>query len=117
MKEDFAKVFLKFNQKPKAGIQLAAELGLLDDDDPSAVAQFLLVHKDSLDKTQIGELLGMDVEYKDGFMLKVLHHYADAMDFAGLLFDDAIKIYLSGFRLPGEAQKVRNQQQLTVMYA
>lgn len=106
MKEDFAKVVIKFNQKPKAGIKLAAELNLLDDDDPSAVAQFLLVNKDSLDKTQIGELLGMDVEYRDGFMLKVLQHYVNAMDFAGLLFDDAIKMYLSGFRLPGEAQKV-----------
>mmetsp|Transcript_4893 Transcript_4893/g.9331 ORF Transcript_4893/g.9331 Transcript_4893/m.9331 type:complete len:2158 (+) Transcript_4893:121-6594(+) len=106
MKEDFAKVVLKFNQKPKAGIKLADELGLLNDDDPASVAEFLLVNKDSLDKTQIGELLGMDVEYKDGFMLKVLQHYANSMDFAGLLFDDAIKIYLSGFRLPGEAQKI-----------
>lgn len=106
-KEDFAKVILKFNQKPKAGIQLAAEVGLLNPDDPSDVAQFLLTHKDSLDKTQTGEFLGMDTEYKDGFMLKVLHQYANAMDFTGLRFDDAIKLYLSGFRLPGEAQKVR----------
>jgi brefeldin A-inhibited guanine nucleotide-exchange protein len=30
------------------------------------------------------------------------------LDFTGLLFDDAIKYYLSGFRLPGEAQKVSN---------
>jgi len=105
-KEDFAKVILKFNQKPKAGIKLAAEVGLLNEDDPSDVAQFLLVHKDSLDKTQTGEFLGMDAEYKGGFMLKVLNQYANAMDFAGLPFDDAIKMYLSGFRLPGEAQKI-----------
>jgi hypothetical protein len=40
-------------------------------------------------------------------MLKVLNQYANGMDFAGLQFDDAIKMYLGGFRLPGEAQKVR----------
>jgi brefeldin A-inhibited guanine nucleotide-exchange protein len=105
-REDYAKVILKFNQKPKAGIKLAAEVGLLDENDPSDVAQFLLSHKDSLDKTQTGEFLGMEAEYKNGFPLKVLHHYASAMDFSGLSFDDAIKFYLSGFRLPGEAQKI-----------
>eukprot|EP00979_Chaetoceros_neogracilis_P009640 scaffold2192_cov268-Chaetoceros_neogracile.AAC.42 len=106
-KEDFAKVILKFNQKPKAGIKLAAEVGFLNEEDPSDVAQFLLAHKDSLDKTQTGEFLGMEAEYKGGFMLKVLNQYANGMDFAGLQFDDAIKMYLGGFRLPGEAQKVR----------
>ena len=105
-KEDFAKVILKFNQKPKAGIKLAAEVGLLNEEDPADVAQFLLTHRDSLDKTQTGEFLGMEAEYKNGFMLKVLNHYAYGMDFTGLQFDDAIKMYLSGFRLPGEAQKV-----------
>lgn len=28
------------------------------------------------------------------------------MDFKGMRFDDAIRHYLSGFRLPGEAQKI-----------
>ena len=105
-KEDLEKVFLKFNQKPKAGLKLAAQVGFIDEDDPNDVAQFLLSSKDSLDKTQIGEFLGMGADYKDGFTLKVLNYYANAMDFTGLSFDDAIKFYLSGFRLPGEAQKV-----------
>lgn len=106
-KEDLEKVFLKFNQKPKAGLTLASQVGFIDEDDPNDVAQFLLTNKDALDKTQIGEFLGMDADYKDGFTLKVLHNYANAMDFTGLSFDDAIRFYLSGFRLPGEAQKVR----------
>ena len=105
-KEDLEKVFLKFNQKPKAGIKLASQVGFIDEDDPNDVAQFLLANKDSLDKTQIGEFLGMEAEYKDGFTLKVLNHYANTLDFTGLSFDDSIKYYLSGFRLPGEAQKV-----------
>lgn len=37
---------------------------------------------------------------------QVLHEYVDMMDFKGMRFDDAIRHYLSGFRLPGEAQKI-----------
>jgi brefeldin A-inhibited guanine nucleotide-exchange protein len=36
----------------------------------------------------------------------VLHAYVDGLDFSGMLFDEAIRKYLSGFRLPGEAQKI-----------
>jgi brefeldin A-inhibited guanine nucleotide-exchange protein len=36
----------------------------------------------------------------------VLHEYADQMHFTGMSFDEAIRHYLSGFRLPGEAQKI-----------
>ena len=105
-REEAAKATLKFNQKPSAGIKFAAEAGLINGDDPADVAQFLLTNKEVLDKTQIGDYLGREPEYQDGFALKVLHQYLNLFDFTGLLFDDAIKFYLSGFRLPGEAQKV-----------
>ncbi len=102
-----SEVLLRFNQKPSAGIAYAAKCGHLDGDDPTDVARWLLKNKDSLDKTQIGEYLGREAEYQNGFCLKVLHNYVNLVDFAGLQFDDAIRYYLSGFRLPGEAQKVR----------
>ena len=35
-----------------------------------------------------------------------MHAYIDAMDFSGLKFDDAIRMFLLDFRLPGEAQKI-----------
>lgn len=35
-----------------------------------------------------------------------MHSYVDAMDFTGLKFDDAIRMFLLDFRLPGEAQKI-----------
>ena len=105
-REEAAKATLKFNQKPTAGIKFATEVGLINGDDPADVAQFLLNNKDILDKTQIGEYLGREPEYQNGYPLKVLHEYLNLLDFTGLLFDDAIKFYLSGFRLPGEAQKV-----------
>jgi len=50
--------------------------------------------------------LGNDPQHNNGFALKVLHEYVYQLDFAGLPFDDAIRFFLSGFRLPGEAQKI-----------
>ena len=35
-----------------------------------------------------------------------MHAYIDALDFAALDFDVAIRTFLRGFRLPGEAQKI-----------
>jgi hypothetical protein len=98
---------LRFNQKPSAGIAYAAKCKHIDAEDPADVARYLLKNKDVLEKTQIGEYLGREPEYQNGFSLKVLHEYVRLMDFTGLVFDDAIRFFLSGFRLPGEAQKVR----------
>ena len=106
-REEESSVVLRFNQKPSAGIAYAAKCGHVDGADATDVARWLLKNKDNLEKTQIGEYLGREPEYQNGFSLKVLHEYVNLMDFVGLLFDDAIRFYLSGFRLPGEAQKVR----------
>jgi len=106
-KEEEAKVMIRFNQKPTAGIKYASQVGLVNGDDPSDIASFLIANNDVLDKTQIGEYLGRDPDIQDGFPLKVLHQYVAKLDFTGLSFDEAIRFYLSGFRLPGEAQKVR----------
>jgi hypothetical protein len=106
-REEESEVILRFNQKPAAGISYAAKCGHLDGTDATDVARWLLKSKDTLEKTQIGEFLGREPEYQNGFSLKVLHEYVNQMDFVGLMFDDAIRFYLSGFRLPGEAQKVR----------
>ena len=102
-----SEAILRFNQKPSAGIKYADKCGHVDGNDPIEVAKYLLKNKDRFEKTQIGELLGREPAYQDGFALKVLNEYANMLDFEGLVFDDAIKYYLSGFRLPGEAQKVR----------
>lgn len=36
----------------------------------------------------------------------MLHEYVDMMDLGNLAFDAAIRHFLTGFRLPGEAQKI-----------
>uniref|UniRef100_A0A7S3P3I7 SEC7 domain-containing protein n=1 Tax=Amphora coffeiformis TaxID=265554 RepID=A0A7S3P3I7_9STRA len=101
-----SEAILRFNQKPAKGIQYAAKCGHIDGEDPVDVARFLLKNKDVLEKTQIGEYLGREPDYQGGFSLKVLHAYVRLMDFTELMFDEAIRFFLSGFRLPGEAQKI-----------
>ena len=50
----------------------------------------------------IGDYLGQHEE----FPLAVMHAYVDSMKFSGMKFDTAIREFLKGFRLPGEAQKI-----------
>lgn len=54
----------------------------------------------------IGEFLGKEREYMSGLPIRVLHEYVDMMDFTGMNIDQAIRKFLQGFRLPGEAQKI-----------
>jgi len=89
-----------FNKKPKKGIQFLQKASQLSDA-PDEVAHFLRTTPD-LDKTQIGELLGSPDEAD----LRVMHAYIDSMDFPEMELDDALRAFLSGFRLPGEAQKI-----------
>jgi brefeldin A-inhibited guanine nucleotide-exchange protein len=89
-----------FNKKPKKGIQFLQKAGQLPDD-AAEVAHFLRTTP-GLDKTQIGELLGSPDEAD----LRVMHAYVDSMDFPGMELDEAIRAFLAGFRLPGEAQKI-----------
>ena len=105
-REEDSEIVLRFNQKPKAGIAYAEKCGHIDRSNPADVARFLLKNKDRFEKTQIGEYLGREPDYDNGMPLKVLHEYVQQMDFAGLVIDNAIRYYLSGFRLPGEAQKI-----------
>lgn len=99
--------------------------------DAKEVATFLFENREKLDKTQIGEVLGKEpdnaydktpgVEAEKGgkgFYLQVLYHYVDAIDFSDMLFDEAIRLFLLGFRLPGEAQKIdRIMEKFAASYA
>ena len=56
----------------------------------------------TLDKTKIGEYLGEDIDLNK----KVLYAYVDSFNFANVRYVESLKRMLSGFRLPGEGQKV-----------
>uniref|UniRef100_A0A182P8A8 SEC7 domain-containing protein n=1 Tax=Anopheles epiroticus TaxID=199890 RepID=A0A182P8A8_9DIPT len=89
-----------FNRKPKKGIAFLQERGLLGTT-VEDVARWL--HEDErLDKTQIGDYLGENDEQSKAVMCA----YIDAMNFAELDIVAALRYFLEGFRLPGEAQKI-----------
>uniref|UniRef100_A0A669BMF2 ARF guanine nucleotide exchange factor 2 n=1 Tax=Oreochromis niloticus TaxID=8128 RepID=A0A669BMF2_ORENI len=89
-----------FNKKPKRGIQYLQDQGMLG---PKAedIAQFLH-QEDRLDTTQVGEFLGENIKFNK----EVMYCYVDQLDFCGRDFVSALRMFLEGFRLPGEAQKI-----------
>uniref|UniRef100_A0AAR2KZS3 SEC7 domain-containing protein n=1 Tax=Pygocentrus nattereri TaxID=42514 RepID=A0AAR2KZS3_PYGNA len=89
-----------FNKKPKRGIQYLQEQGMLGTT-PEDIAQFLH-QEERLDSIQAGEFLGDN----DRFNKEVMYAYVDQMDFQGKDFVSALRMFLEGFRLPGEAQKI-----------
>ncbi|XP_072259359.1 brefeldin A-inhibited guanine nucleotide-exchange protein 2 isoform X2 [Pyxicephalus adspersus] len=89
-----------FNRKPKRGIQYLQEQGMLGST-PQDIAQFLH-QEDRLDFTMIGEFLGENSR----FNREVMYAYVDQLDFYDKNFVSALRLFLQGFRLPGEAQKI-----------
>ncbi|KAI1902301.1 hypothetical protein AGOR_G00043320 [Albula goreensis] len=89
-----------FNKKPKRGIQYLQEQGMLGIT-PEDIAQFLH-QEERLDSTQVGEFLGDNERYNK----EVMYAYVDQMDYLGKDFVSALRMFLEGFRLPGEAQKI-----------
>ena len=91
-----------FNRSPKKGIPYMQEYGLLPENLTSkAVAKFLKLAP-GLDKEVVGEYLG---DPKD-FQVEVLKEYADLFNFENVTLDKALRTFLDGFKLPGEAQKI-----------
>ncbi|XP_012271827.1 brefeldin A-inhibited guanine nucleotide-exchange protein 2 isoform X2 [Orussus abietinus] len=87
-----------FNRKPSKGVQYLQEQGLLGNL-AEDVARWL--HGDErLDKTAVGDFLG------DHNHNQVMYNYIDQMDFAERDLVTALRYFLEGFRLPGEAQKI-----------
>ncbi|XP_009076409.1 PREDICTED: brefeldin A-inhibited guanine nucleotide-exchange protein 2-like, partial [Acanthisitta chloris] len=89
-----------FNKKPKRGIQYLQEQGMLGTT-AEDLAQFLH-QEERLCFTQVGEFLGES----NKFNKEVMYAYVDQLDFCGKDFVSALRIFLEGFRLPGEAQKI-----------
>ncbi|XP_053679381.1 Golgi-specific brefeldin A-resistance guanine nucleotide exchange factor 1 [Anopheles nili] len=88
-----------FNQRPEKGIQFLQENGLLNQVlDPQEVAQFLRENS-GLDKKMIGEYISK----KKNVESRILEVFVKSFDFAGSTIDQALRLYLETFRLPGEA--------------
>ncbi|XP_014523031.1 brefeldin A-inhibited guanine nucleotide-exchange protein 2 [Vigna radiata var. radiata] len=89
-----------FNRRPEKGIEFLINANKVGDS-PKDIAAFLK-EASGLNKTRIGDYLGE----REELALKVMHAYVDSFNFQDMEFDEAIRVFLQGFRLPGEAQKI-----------
>lgn len=89
-----------FNTNPKRGIRyMFKELEIISD--LQSLGTFLAqVH--GLDKNMLGEWLGDHHEEN----MKTLDHFSNAFPFEDKTFDQSLRLFLSSFKLPGEAQKI-----------
>ncbi|XP_053692933.1 Golgi-specific brefeldin A-resistance guanine nucleotide exchange factor 1 [Sabethes cyaneus] len=88
-----------FNQRPEKGIQFLQENGLLNGTlDPLEIARFLRENS-GLDKKMIGEYISK----KKNVESRILEVFVKSFDFTGATIDQALRLYLETFRLPGEA--------------
>ncbi|GLJ11220.1 hypothetical protein SUGI_0147450 [Cryptomeria japonica] len=90
----------EFNRNAEKGVHYLVS-NMLVENTPSSIAHFLRTTP-GLDKGMVGDYLGQHEE----FPLAVMHAYVDSMNFGSMKFDRAIREFLKGFRLPGEAQKI-----------
>lgn len=89
-----------FNKSPENGIRYLTERNLIDGSFKD-VAKFLHTTED-LNTSKLGEFLGANKAFNNG----VLQAFVDYIDFSKLEFDNALREFLSRFRLPGEAQQI-----------
>lgn len=91
-----------FNRSYKKGLAYMQEIKLLPDPlEPVGVAKFLKFAP-GLDKEVVGDYLGEPA----AFVISVLDEYTKLFDFRDVTLDRALRSFLSGFKLPGEAQKI-----------
>ena len=100
-KELFEKGIDLFNQNPRKGLEYLFDKNLLNKE-AGEVSQFFHDYADQLDKAVIGDCLGED----DAFHKSIMYAYVDQLDFTEMEFLAALRKFLAGFRLPGEAQKI-----------
>ncbi|KAL4441362.1 hypothetical protein ABPG74_013657 [Tetrahymena malaccensis] len=102
----------KFNKNPKEAIQFLIEKQLCDDSDEDIA--YMLLTTEGLNKEQLGQFFGSNKERNQ----KILEAFCGLMDFRNLRFDEAMRLFLSRFRLPGESQQIdRIVQKFTKVYS
>ncbi|AQZ18685.1 GEA2 (YEL022W) and GEA1 (YJR031C) [Zygosaccharomyces parabailii] len=99
-KTEFIKCTKIFNEKPKQGIPLLIEKNFIKSDSERDIAEFLFENNGRMNKKMIGLLLC------DPARTSLLKSFIDLFDFEELRVDEAIRILLTKFRLPGESQQI-----------
>ncbi|KAF4315984.1 hypothetical protein JM18_008879 [Phytophthora kernoviae] len=106
-KKRYALAAEKFNNDQKNWMAFSQQIELLPEKlTPESVASFLL-HTPGLNKTLIGDYIGDGPIEKYPFNAAVRDAYVAMIDFRSAhSLDDAVRMFLAKFRLPGEAQKI-----------
>ena len=87
----------RFNENPKSGIVFLAQQRLITSpDDPKSIATFLK-GTSRVDKRVLGDFISK------GYNESLLGAFLGLFDFSNLRVDDALRLILNSFRLPGEA--------------
>ena len=112
-KEVLSEGAVLFGRKPQEGLRFLQVKGVLADPlNPSSVATFLRIAPGLL-KESTGAFLGelgkdnpsFDADGK-GFHREVLMSYVQSFELTGQTVLNCLRIFLSAFRLPGEAQQI-----------
>ena len=91
------KFILLFNQKPKDGIQFLINQKIVEENSDE-IAEMLLI-SEGLSKDLLGVYFGNSNQYNQNIFIS----FCNLLDFENLHFDDALRLLLSRFKLPGEA--------------
>ncbi|CAH6722603.1 ARF guanine-nucleotide exchange factor 2 [[Candida] jaroonii] len=90
-----------FNKKPSQGIKALFDEGFLkDENDIKEIAEFIYNKSGRLNKKVLGEFLGKSSNKE------LLKYFIELFDFEGLRVDEALRVLLKSFRLPGESQQI-----------
>lgn len=105
-KQNLSNVAKAFNDNPYkvVWLDMAVEHGLLDQRDNVEGVAELLYSAPGVDKVKLGEYLSKGPEKDWPFNTRVRQSFIGLYDFSGMTFANALRKFLSKFRLPGEAQ-------------
>ena len=99
-KTEFIACTEAFNTKAKKGIAMLLEKGFIASDSEENIAKFLFDKNGRMNKKTIGEYIANPKN------ISLLKKFIDLFDFKNLRIDEAIRILLTKFRLPGESQQI-----------
>lgn len=89
----------EFNTSPKKGIAFLKDHGFLPDESPESLSK-LLKSIPTIDKTLLGDYLSKKQNFE------ILQAFIKDFDFKNKRIDQALRLLLESFRLPGESQLI-----------
>lgn len=99
-KAEFINCMKMFNEKPRDGIKLLIDSKFIPNNKGKEVAKFLFENDSRLDKKQLGLLLCKPEE------TELLGEFMSLFNFNSFRVDEALRVLLTKFRLPGESQQI-----------